>query len=239
MVTHILRTLVIVLAFAFTAHSPCAGDLTAPGQMLISFENALKAQQVELSYLKTGMAELENLKKDVLNEINTFSFKDKVHRNLLLVPKLERGPLEKAVRHNRLTSRKLTERLNALREHHNLSSNSSNQTEADIKQVKRETAYIRNSQLPETQKQKLVVNAQTLLQVLVDKKQLADRYKDLAEDLINHLTAELDKKGSLSEQLAARLETYKKTSLFSRTISYQQFSGKSLLEAWNYSISQL
>jgi small-conductance mechanosensitive channel len=57
--------------------------------------------------------------------------------------------------------------------------------------------------------------------------------------LRNRLTAELDKKELLNERLALRLETQKKTSLFSRNISYQQFSGKALLEAWNYSISQL
>ena len=230
-----LVLLLILMPFIVLA----ASDLTAPGQMLISFENALKIQRVELSYLKTGVTDLENLKNDVQNEINAFSSEDKVHRNLLLVPKLEREPLEKALRSNRLTSRKLTERLNAIQAHHNLSSNSSNQTEADIEQVKREAAYIRKSQLPENQKQKLAAITQTLLQVLVEKKQLADRYKDLSEDLRNRLTAELDTKKRLSEQLADRLETYKKTSLISRTTSYQQFSGKALLEAWNYSISQL
>jgi small-conductance mechanosensitive channel len=216
-----------------------AGDLTAPGQMLISLENALNGQQIELSYLKTRVAELENLKKDVQNEIIAFGSKDKLDRNLLLVPKLERESLENAVMNNRLTSRKLTKRLKALQEHHNLSSNLFNQTEANIELVQKETADIRKVQLPEAQKQKLEATTQTLLQVLVEKKQLADRYMHLSEGLRNRLTEEVDKKKRLSEKLAARLETHKKTSLFSRTTSYQQFSGKALMEGWNYSISQL
>jgi len=234
-----LMLLLPLMALAAPGEPEAAGGRIAPSQMMRSLESALAGHRAESAYLKTRVGELEDSKSAVQDEINAYNSLGDHYSQLLLVPRVEREQIGNALVTNRLVSRRLIGELNTLEGHYESTSSLFKENTARTELVRKQSADIRQSQLPEAQKRELEATIRTLRQVLQEKRKLADRYQHIYEDLKHRLHTELDQRKALGKKLSIHLETYNKTVLFIRTNAYAGFSEKALRETWEYSTSRL
>jgi potassium efflux system protein len=235
----LLMLLLPLTALAAPGEPAAAGGLAAPSQMMSSLESALAGHRAERAYLKTRVGELEDSKSALQDEINAYNSLGSHYSQLLLVPRIEREQIGNALVTNRLVSRRLIEGLKALEGHYESTLSLFKENAARTELVRKQSADIPQSQLPDAKKRELEATIRTLRQVLQEKKKLADRYQHIYEDLKHRLNTELDQKKALGEMLSARMKTYNRTFLFTRTNFYTGFSEKAFRETWDYSTRRL
>ena len=227
---------IVLLTISFP-YATCAEEeigsveaLTSLEQMAKSLESALPLQNAELADLRVQLRLLETLQKEVQTRTKTYDSQNTVHSQLLLMssPRLE--DLENAITDNRLAFRNLAEEIETFQKNYDSKSISFQKTTDRIDLVREQIADIRLSQLSEAQKQQLEADTQKLLEVLLEKKQLGQRYLKIYGDLLDQLKSALEAKREIGVKLAVQLESLKKASFFQRVAYLRELSGAALLE---------
>ena len=190
--------------------------LISPEQMEVTLEQALVNYRAELESLRAQLKDFENARDQVQDEINAYVAQNTAHSQLMLEPGPRVERLENAIKNNRLASRALAEHIDTFQNQFNSVSVLLRQTEDRIELGKAQIVDIRNSRMSDTWKKNLESSTREAIEILNEKKQLAEKLFAIAKQLLDNMKVALQEKKTIGEKLANMLEFEQKTSIFKR-----------------------
>ncbi len=201
-------------------------------QMEDSINRALAGNQAELTELEEQLKQLDTLQAVIRTDIKANESQNAVHGQLLLATQLPIEDLEKALSENRLASKNLADRLEALQKNHDVIALIHQGTRDRQGLAREQIDNIAQSQFSAAEKQQLEAKTRKLLQILESKIRSGDRYLKISEDLLAQMKAAVEEKQAIATQIAAQIAARKKTSFVSRTDPLRYFKWLSIREAF-------
>lgn len=142
----------------------------SPEQFLGTMENALAGQRVELEELRSRLGQLDQLSTTLLVRVRGYESEMSAYQQLLLMSRIPLEEIERAVRNNRITHRKLNQQMEMLQARYDEASLLFVKAGDQIKLLDDQMSSLLRSNVSLEQEQKLETVANELNHVLNEKK---------------------------------------------------------------------
>lgn len=205
-----------------------AQPLISPDEMMVHLEEVLASERNEHADLKEQLKALEADQDALRSEIEIYNFQNTVQDQLLLATQPQIEDLEDAIDVNLREGRALNQRVDRFQKQWDRTSVVARQTADRIDMAQEDLAEIRDSQFSDIPKLQLEAATQKVIDVLIEKKGLSERFQKIHADLLWQIEAARDAKKALGEKLAARLESQKRSSLFQRFLPYLELNSETI-----------
>ncbi len=206
--------------------------LISAQQLEDSVNMALAGNQAELNDLEAQLRQLQTLQAAIKTEIKAYESQNAAHSQLLLATQLPIEDLEKALSENRLASKIMTDRTATFQKQHEAVTVMTQASNGRRELARQQIDNISESQFTDAEKQRLQAEIRKLIKLLDNKISLGSRYLEISGELLERMTAAVEEKKKIGDQLSVQLESRKKESFFSRTDPLRYFKWPSVQEAF-------
>ena len=168
-----------------------------------SMEDAIKNERVRLSDLKERVRRFEKQLAEIKMNVSAYETQNTAHENLFLISHVDSKDIEKALLSNRLAVTALKNRLKTYLGKWDEGSTLLQQVKDRISLGEKQLVEIRQTNLTDTDNQKLIDLNKEFLLVLEEEKEIVVRYANTYQSILGQMKNAL----TALEQMGQRLET--------------------------------
>jgi small-conductance mechanosensitive channel len=182
-----------------------------------SMENALTSERERLSDLKERVRRLEKRQEEIKVNISVYETQNTAHENLFLISHIDSKDIEKALLSNRLAVKALNNNLKVFLGKWDEGSMLLQQVGERISLGEKQLAEIRQTDLTDADKQKLVDLNEKFLSVLKEERETVVRYANIYQDILAQMKTSLIEQKKMGQRLEVLLRDWAKEYLLMRT----------------------
>jgi small-conductance mechanosensitive channel len=185
-------------------------------ELLRTIKNAVLTESDSLKELNNRLARLDILQKAVFIEINAYNIQNSAHGNLLLQSATSVTDLEKALDENRLALNTMDEKIKDFTKRRDSVSEPRAKTQDQIHLTAEQTAEIRSSAWPKSEKTSLLAALHQLNHILNEKYMALQKLYDGYDPIVKRLKTLRESASQLNGKLQQQIKNLTARELFIR-----------------------
>ena len=204
-----------------------SGSAEAVDYLAESMENALNSERARLSELKERVRRFEKQLAEIKVDISVYETQNAAHESLFLISQVDSKDIEKALLSNRLAVKALNNRIKVFLGKWDEGSILQQQVEDRISSGEKQLVEIRQANLADPDKQKLIDLNQEFLSVLKEEKEIVVRYAKSYQSTLAQMKNALIEHKEMGQRLETLLLDWANKFLFTRTDLIRDLFGES------------